>query len=247
MKENIIQKYFCKLISSHQAASDISMHEKSFLRLVGRYKRCGSDCLIPRKPWPKSGSPDNRTPDWIEAKVENLARCNPHLGPVPLAWKLEKEENIRLNATTIWRILKRRKVRYGTNYSRYKEDSKLYELTINSIRKNSENVLHHMESLISWILHIPQNTMERLNDSTRRWSENSTGGVSSRPMILSIFDTNSNFGCIITIMNDHTLDSKWMGERQLKSSHHHISKLITILFLLSDKMIFIFVKKIFYW
>lgn len=58
--------------------------------------------------------------------MENLARCNPHLGPVPLAWKLEKEENIRLNATTIWRILKRRKVRYGTNYSRYKEDSKLY-------------------------------------------------------------------------------------------------------------------------
>lgn len=45
---------------------------------------------------------------------------------MPLSQKLQDDHGISLHPTTIWRILKRNKIRYGTQYKRWKEDPKLY-------------------------------------------------------------------------------------------------------------------------
>ena len=126
MRENTIQDYIAKRISSLEWSKRLCMHVKSFLRLVSQYRRGGSACLVWKKPWPKSWSPDNRTPEWMEKIVENLACTCPQLWPVQLAQKLEDNNQLMLHPTTIYRILKRRKIRYCTWHTRWKQDPKLY-------------------------------------------------------------------------------------------------------------------------
>ncbi len=126
MKEQIIQKYISRNISCKEGSLLLSLHEKSFCRLVAQYKRYGSSCLVPKKPWPKTGSPDNRSPSWIEDIVCDLALSNPHLRPIALTNLLLSSHNVSLHQTTVWRILKRKKVRYTETYKRWKDDPKLY-------------------------------------------------------------------------------------------------------------------------
>ena len=63
--------------------------------------------------------------------VENLAVKHPNLGPLPLSEELFDKYSIKLDQTTVWRILKRRKIRYTTEYKRWKQvQPKLYCLDI---------------------------------------------------------------------------------------------------------------------
>ena len=104
------------------------MHPKSFSRLKWRYLREGDQALVPKKTGPKNFTPYNRTPDHIEKMVEVLANTNNHLGPEPLADILWDEYKIKLHPTTVWRILKRNKIRYTRQYKRWKQEAKLYSL-----------------------------------------------------------------------------------------------------------------------
>jgi transposase len=127
MKKNIIEKCIGKKMRSTEGSKELHMHPKAFLRLKGRYKKEGESCLMPKKPGPKYCIPDNKTPEWVEEKVEEMAKKNKHLGPQPLAEKLFDEEKIEMNGSTVWRILKRRKVRYYREYVAIsKEKPKLY-------------------------------------------------------------------------------------------------------------------------
>jgi transposase InsO family protein len=126
MKKRIIDKCIEKEMKHKEGAKLINMHPNAFSRLVKRYREHGETALMPKKPGPKRFTPDNRTPEWIEYLVVDLGERNPNLGLVPLADKLEEEKGIKLHQTTIWRILKRQKVRYTREYKRLKQDSKLY-------------------------------------------------------------------------------------------------------------------------
>lgn len=130
MKKEIIDSCIAKERKHKEGAKLLKRHPKAFSRLVKRYKEEGVDALIPKKPEPKKFSPDNRTPEWIEEKIEQLALGNLSDGPQALADKLEDEEGIRLHQTTVWGILKCRKVRYTHKYKRWKEDPKLYCLEL---------------------------------------------------------------------------------------------------------------------
>lgn len=109
-----------------EGAQLLGIHPKSFSRLMRRYKCYGESVLMPAKPGPKKFTPDNRTPEWIEDLLVELEKNNPDMGPQPLAEKLEEVHGIKLHTTTIWRILKRRKIRYTRDYKRFKLDPKLY-------------------------------------------------------------------------------------------------------------------------
>src|SRR3989338_708867 len=126
MKKQIIEDCLAKRMKCKEGARLLKMHPKAFSRLKARYLKDGESTLIVEKPGPKAGNhAANRTPENIEEIVEVLAVKHPELGPLPLSEKLE-EKRIYLNETTVWRILKRRQVRYTAQYKRWKQDPKFY-------------------------------------------------------------------------------------------------------------------------
>jgi transposase InsO family protein len=113
-------------MKSKSGAQLLSMHEKAFLRLKYRYQKEGESALIPKKPGPKRFIPKNRTPEQTVETVKQLAKNNPDLGPAPLSDELWEKYGIKLNQSTVWRVLKREKIRYTVEYKRWKPDPKLY-------------------------------------------------------------------------------------------------------------------------
>jgi transposase len=126
MKKLIIENCLSKKMKCKDGAKLLQMHPKAFLRLKARYEKEGVQALIPKKPGPKKYLPKNRTPEWIVTLIKKLAIDYPDLGPVPLADKLEEIHGIILNSVTLWRILKREKIRYTAQYQRWKQEPKLY-------------------------------------------------------------------------------------------------------------------------
>lgn len=129
MKKAILDKFLSREISRNQAAGLLKMHPNAISRLKKRYLELGITALYPNKSGPKKNSiPKNRTPEWVENIVSNLAKERPDLGPVPLSEKIFDQYVIALDQTTIWRILKRKKIRYTIEYKRWVNDKppKLY-------------------------------------------------------------------------------------------------------------------------
>jgi len=131
MKKRTIERCFSKQMKWKEGAQLLGMHPKAFSRLKKNYLKYGEMVLVGRKPGPKPWSPPaNKTPEDIEEIVERLAIAHPHFGPQPLADKLYDNYQITKDQSTIWRILKRRKVRYTQEYKRWKDNPKLYCLDL---------------------------------------------------------------------------------------------------------------------
>lgn len=93
-----------------------------------RYINQWVEWLIPKKPWPKKWTNWNKIDKSIEDVVVRLARDHKLEWPMKLKMRLEDEEAIYINQSTVWRILKRRKIRYHQEYARPKKKPKLYTL-----------------------------------------------------------------------------------------------------------------------
>ena len=126
MKKRILDACINRQMKCIDGARFLQMHPKSFSRLKRRYLEHGEAVLMPKKPGPKKFSPQNRTPRFIEQIVIGLAIKHPNLGPVPLTEELLERYGIILNQATVWRILKREKIRYGKEYRRWKEKPRFY-------------------------------------------------------------------------------------------------------------------------
>lgn|SRR3989339_210442 len=117
MKKNVFDQCLARKLKCKDGSKLLSMHKNAFSRLKRRYIEHGEDVLVPKKPGPKTDSPPvNKTPADIEDLILALARDNKFLGPVGLAEKLLDDFHITISATTVWRILKRNKVRYHREY-----------------------------------------------------------------------------------------------------------------------------------
>ncbi|MCK5059803.1 MAG: DDE-type integrase/transposase/recombinase [Candidatus Pacebacteria bacterium] len=94
---------------------------------LNRYKRFGVDGLISKK---RTGCKEarNRTSEEVERLVVDISRKYWNDGVLTLHDHLEYENNISLDPTTIYRILKRNNVRYTDKYShtQMKWKKKLY-------------------------------------------------------------------------------------------------------------------------
>lgn len=127
MKKQVLDKLIARELTRNQAASLMQMHSNAVSRLKKRYIEYGPDILIPEKPGPKNGETHNRTPEWIENIVKDIAIKRPSLGPILLSEEISDKYGIDLDQTTIWRILTRKKIRYTTEYKRWKKEKpKLY-------------------------------------------------------------------------------------------------------------------------
>ena len=126
MKKQIIEKCLNRQLMCKEGASLLQMHPKAFSRLKSRYILDGESVLMPKKSGPKKFTPKNRTPEWIENIVKDLATKHPDLGPIPLSEALLDRYGLIINQSTVWRILKREKIRYAKEYKRWKEKPKFY-------------------------------------------------------------------------------------------------------------------------
>ena len=126
MKKQIIEKCLNRQLKCKDGANLLQMHPKAFSRLKSRYILDGESVLVPKKPGPKRFTPKNRTNSVIENLVIKLALKHLDWGPVLLSEELLDKYGISINQSTVWRILKRTKTRYTTEYKRWKEKPKFY-------------------------------------------------------------------------------------------------------------------------
>lgn len=127
LKELKLQAILAKTKKVKDVAAELSLSRQTIHKLLSRYKRYGIDGLLPQKRKVGTGGL-NRTSPLIEQLVIQLAQKNWESGVLELSDILQLEHNITLNASTIWRILKRTDIRYTSSYpnTRMKWKKKLY-------------------------------------------------------------------------------------------------------------------------
>jgi len=127
VKKNILDRYIKRILSRSEVAKLLSMHPNAVSRLKNNYLLHGNAALVGRKTGPKSNfRPHNRTSEEVEGIITAEGSKHPELGPKPLADHLLEKHQITTNPTTVWRILKRKGIRYTTRYKRFKQEPKLY-------------------------------------------------------------------------------------------------------------------------
>jgi len=124
-----------KLISEIQAkkrkvkevAEILGVNRETVSRWLAKFRFEGLDGICPKKPGPRKGSiAVNRTSKEIEDLVCFYGKEHPFEGPQAIADRIDEYEGINLHKTTVWRILKRRKIRYGLNYKKLHKKRQLY-------------------------------------------------------------------------------------------------------------------------
>ncbi len=82
--------------------------------------------LIPKKSGPKSWTCRNQTPEWVEEEICCIAQGNPFVGTIGITDELEDTHGEIIDQSTVWRILKRRWVRYYKGYHSNRKKKKRY-------------------------------------------------------------------------------------------------------------------------
>ncbi len=126
-REKLLKEIQIKKRKVKEVAEILEVKRETVSRWLAKYRFFGLDGLCPKKAGPKIGSPAvNRTAEEIEDLVCMYGKNNPCDGPQAIADTIEEYERIKLHKTTIWRILKRRKVRYGWNYHKLQKKKQMY-------------------------------------------------------------------------------------------------------------------------
>ncbi len=140
MKIQAVRDILEKKKSVTEVAENFWVSRQSISKWISRYRMYGDIGLVPKPPWPKPRKlPDgsmgfdvyNRTPLHLEEKICTLARQMPEMGTRELSWRIEHLTWERIDQSTVYRVLKRNKVRYtrDTEYVRRKS-LKRYSLEI---------------------------------------------------------------------------------------------------------------------
>lgn len=123
MKKQLLDKFINRELTRKQTAGLLSMHPNAVSRLKENYLKYGEEALTPRPPGPKKGSRvHNRTPEWLENVVVELARKHTDQGPVYIADRVLDIHNTYIDQSTVWRILTRKKIRYAGECHRWKQE-----------------------------------------------------------------------------------------------------------------------------
>ena len=127
VKKNILERYIKRILPRSEVSKLLSMHPNAVSRLKDNYLKYGDVALVGRKTGPKSNfRPYNRTSEEVEDIIAAEGCKRPDLGPKPLANHLAEIHQLAVDPTTVWRILKRKGIRYTTQYKRFKQEPKLY-------------------------------------------------------------------------------------------------------------------------
>jgi transposase len=126
-REKLLKEILEKKRRVKEVAGILDVKRETVSRWLAKYRFEGLDGICPRKPGPKEGSSAaNRTDSLIEEKVCEYAQNNAFKGPQALADLMLDFEGVKIDQTTIYRILKRKKQRYGFGYKKLKKKRLAY-------------------------------------------------------------------------------------------------------------------------
>jgi len=125
MKEKMLKKVLAKEMKLRDVAEIFGVTRQSTSKWLAKYKYGGMAELVPKKSGPKNGTCWNRTSDEIENRVVEIAKEHLFKGPDWISDELF-DEGIEIDQSTVYRILKRRKTRYYTNYKHKRRKKKSY-------------------------------------------------------------------------------------------------------------------------
>ena len=126
LREQYVKEIINKKRKVTEVANLLNTTRKTVHKRIARYKIYWIWWLRPKKSWPRLSIPRNKIVEDIEDKVIELAYKYPMDWPVTLSIFLEEKYNIKLHSTTIWRILKRRKIKYWDTIREKRRKMKLY-------------------------------------------------------------------------------------------------------------------------
>ncbi len=126
MKVTMIKKVIEKELKVKEAAEQFQVSRQTISKWLARYKYGGEALLNPKKSGPKNKIPWNKTDKKTEDIVVEIALHNQNKGPDWIADELEEEYQIKMNQSTVYRILKRKGQRYGGEYQKVKRQIKHY-------------------------------------------------------------------------------------------------------------------------
>lgn len=115
LKETKLVEILKKVKTVEAVSKELGVSRQSIHKWLIRYKRFGIEGLVRRKK-KYGGVPHNKTPPEIEVEVVNISQTYWQDGIETLHDRLLYEKKIDIHPTTIFRILKRRKVRYIEGY-----------------------------------------------------------------------------------------------------------------------------------
>lgn len=115
LKESKIVEVLKKIKTIMSASKELGVSRQSMHKWIIRYKRFGINGLVRRKK-KYQGIPHNKTSPDVELKVMSISQKYWQDGVETLHDRLLYEEKIDVHPTTIFRILKRKKIRYIEGY-----------------------------------------------------------------------------------------------------------------------------------
>ncbi len=120
-REKLLKEIFKKKRRVKEVAEILDVKRETVSRWIAKYRFEGLDGICPRKPGPKQGSLGvNRTSEELENLVCDYAQKHRFKGPQAIADLIEEQRRLKLDQTTVYRILKRRSIRYGVGYKHLK-------------------------------------------------------------------------------------------------------------------------------
>jgi len=125
VKVHLIEDVVKKRRKTKEVAEILCVWVRTIQKRTRRYKIHGIKGLMRWKPWPRWWTPYNKTKEETEEIVSFLAMKYKREWPERLKMRLN-DMWIFMDQTTVYRILKRRNVRYHKDYEQVKPKPKLY-------------------------------------------------------------------------------------------------------------------------
>ena len=126
LKSQLLQDILDKKRKVNEVSEILKVSRQSVSKYLAQYKYGWINWIIPKKTWPKSGETHNRTEKWLEDEIVRLAKYNYFEWPVWIKDEIEYIYDIKIDQSTVYRILKRTQTRYYLWYHRLKKKGKLY-------------------------------------------------------------------------------------------------------------------------
>ena len=128
LRIQLVEEIIKKKRTMVEVSDLLHVSRQSISKWVARFKVEGEKGLVPKKSGPKQGTAWNRLNSEVEEKIEMLAVLYKEEGTVFLADQLFQRYGICVNQSTIFRVLRRRKVRYHRRDEYRSRKKKLYVL-----------------------------------------------------------------------------------------------------------------------
>ncbi len=125
LKIKLVKEVVEKKRKVNEVADLLEVDRKTVTRWKYAFLHEGEVGLMPKKPGPKGGAAWNRTEENLEGLVCEVARNHPFKGP---EWIMD-QLLVSINQSTIYRILKRKGVRYYHDYKHKRRKKKAYCLS----------------------------------------------------------------------------------------------------------------------